>query len=86
MVISEQSFVTLCDRYTLSPRQRQIARLMLTGKVHDAELRKAMGIRQGNLCTQMLRMSNKMHCRGRTAILYRFWEDSLAISANKQKT
>ncbi len=80
MVISEQTFVTLCDRYTLSPRQRQIAKHMLSGVLRDTELMMAMGITHRNLAGQLWRMAKKMHCRGRAQILYRFWQDSLSLT------
>lgn len=86
MVLSEQKFTALAGAYKLSPRQREIARHILSGRVHDAELTKAMAITQRNLGSQMNRMCKKMHCRGRTEILYRFWHDSLSVTPANQKS
>ena len=86
ILLSEKKFRTLADRYTLSPRQREIARLLLSGRLHDVQLTKAIGISQKNLGSQMNRMCNKMHCRGRAAIMYRFWEDSLSTNPGEHKT
>ena len=80
IVLSEQKFRTLAEAYRLSPRQREMARHMLNGRVRDAELTKAMGISTWAVHTQLGRMGNKMHCRGRTEILYRFFEDSLSVN------
>jgi len=62
MVVSEKNFTILAESYTLSPRQREIARLLLSGTIRHYELAEAMVMSHGNLAKHLLRMSNKMHC------------------------
>ena len=80
MVVSEKNFTILAESYALSPRQREIARLMLNGTIRHYELAEAMGMSHGNLAKHLLRMSNKMHCRGRAEILWRFCHDGLTLT------
>ena len=79
MVISEQQFDILCGRYTLSPTQSRIAKLLLEGKTLNRELCEALRKKERNIQKQIHRIGVKMFCRNRTEILWRFVTDARAL-------
>ena len=76
MVITKRQFDILCDRYTLSPTQSEIAGLLLQGKTTNRELVDAVGKREVAVQRHVKRMMDKMFCRNRSDIILRFWNDS----------
>ena len=79
MVISKRQFDMLCGRYTLSPTQRKIAKLLLEGKTLNREICEALGKEERNIQKQIQRIGVKMFCRNRTDILWRFVTDARDI-------
>ena len=79
MLISERQFDILCGRYTLSPTQRRIAKLLLEGKTVNRELCEALSKEERNIQKQLHRIGGKMFCRNRTDILWRFVTDARTI-------
>lgn len=80
MVISKRQFDILCGEYTLSPTQREIAKLLLKGKTLNREFCEALGKEERNIQKQIQRMGVKMFCRNRTDILWRFVTDARKMS------
>ncbi|MHC4743509.1 MAG: helix-turn-helix transcriptional regulator [Planctomycetota bacterium] len=76
MLIPKRQFEILCQEYTLSPTQIEIARLLLKGKTLNREFCQALGKEERNVQKQIQRMANKMFCRNRTDILWRFLADA----------
>lgn len=80
MVITEHQFEILAARYQLSPRQRQIARLLMEGLTSYDALCEALGLKRPNLTRQVARMGAKMHSRGVAQIVWRFFHDARRVS------
>ena len=76
IVVSQRQFDILCERYTLSPTQIEIAGFLLKGKTTNRELVDALGTREVAVQRHIKRMMNKMFCRNRSDIIMRFWSDS----------
>lgn len=76
MLITRRQFDILCDRYTLSPTQKKIAGLLLTGKTTDHELRESISKSQTALATHIQRLLRKTFCRNKSDFILRFWRDS----------
>ena len=72
MVVSEHRFYMLAEHYKLSPRQKQIARYLLSGVLTDRELARRMRTAVGTVDKQLLRIFTKMHACSRAEVLYRF--------------
>ena len=76
MVISKRRFNLLCAEYQLSPTQRRIAALLLEGKTTNFEICRELHKRERNVQKQVHKMAQKMFCRNRTDILWRFVADA----------
>ncbi len=72
MIIGEHEFYLLCERYTLSPRQRQIVAAMLDGALHQKDPARIRGINPRTLASQLYRINKKMHNGSMIEILYTF--------------
>jgi len=72
MVISEHQFYMVAEHNKLSPRQKQIARYLLSGVLTDRELARRMRTAVGTVDKQLLRIFTKMHAGSRAEVLYRF--------------
>jgi DNA-binding CsgD family transcriptional regulator len=79
MVITQRQFWELCQRYRLSPRQREIARAILSGALHIKDLRHTRGINPRTLASQLYRINKKMHSGSLAEVLYLFVRDAKDI-------
>ena len=79
MVITQRQFWELSQRYRLSPRQRDIARAILSGALHIEDLSRTRGINPRTLASQLYRMNKKMHSGSLIEILYLFVRDAKDI-------
>jgi DNA-binding CsgD family transcriptional regulator len=80
MVIGEHEFYLLCERYEISPRQRQIVAAMLDGALHQEDLARIPGINPRTLASQLYRTNKKMHNGSMMEILYTFVSEAKAMT------
>ena len=76
MVITQRQFWELSRRYRLSPRQRDIARAILSGALHIEDLSRTRGINPRTLASQLYRINKKMHSGSLAEVLYLFVRDA----------
>ena len=70
----------ICGEYKLSPTQRQIARLMLSGLTEDSQLARQLRKTPNTVNQHIWRISKKMHAASRAGIIYRFIADTRPAS------
>ena len=82
VLISEREFFLLAERYGLSPRQRELVRHLLYGRLQDRELAVLMGVARSTIQEQFNRIFKKMHARSRTEVLHKFVSDAQLINSD----
>ncbi len=81
MVIAEREFFLLAERYGLSPRQRELVRHVLSGRLEDIELTTLMAVARSTVQEQFNRIFKKMHICSRTEVLRRFVLEAQLINS-----
>jgi len=82
VVIAEREFFILAERYGLSPRQRELVRHILSGRLEDRELTALMGVARSTVQEQFNRIFKKMHACSRTEVLLKFVSEAQLINSD----
>jgi DNA-binding CsgD family transcriptional regulator len=82
MVITEREFFLLAERYGLSPRQRELVRHLLSGRLEDRQLAALMGVARSTIQEQFNRIFKKMHARSRTEVMHKFVSEAQLINSD----
>jgi len=74
MTAFDEKISGFCAEYALSPQQMRIFTAMMKGALSNEALARRVGITEGNLRTQLRRMSIKTMTISRTELLYLFYQ------------
>jgi len=72
MIVSERQFNLLAAEYALSPRQKQIMRLLLSGVDSTEQIASRLRIRTGTVHIHFGRIYAKTHRASRAQLMYLF--------------
>jgi len=70
----DEKVAKFCAEYALSTTQTRIFTAMMAGALSNEALCTRLGIKEGNLTTQLRRLGTKTMTISRTELLYLFYE------------
>ncbi len=72
MIVSERQFNLLAAEYTLSPRQKELMRLLLSGVDSTEEIASRLGMSPGTVHIHFGRIYTKTHRGSRAQLMHLF--------------